>query len=193
MDAKVILCDFAEVSGGKLFITGAGLSLVASGTAEAPYRVNFALAVLGQIAWEDTDLQHRMNIELVYTGDGNESRVMLTDSLPEGTSQSDVGTIVGLFVAPRSPAMIQTDEWAMPMAVPFFGLGLPQLGSYYFSVRIDGREMDRAAFRVLPPQPPVTLPEGFDPAAAGATPLGGASDDNGNVEVTATEGGEPVL
>ena len=31
MDAKVVLCDFAEVSGNKLFITGAGITLLASG------------------------------------------------------------------------------------------------------------------------------------------------------------------
>ena len=38
------------------------------------------------------------------------------------------------------------------MAIPMFGLGLPQLGPYYFSVRVDGREMDRTTFRLVPPQ-----------------------------------------
>ena len=32
--------------------------------------------------------------------------------------------------------------------------GLPQLGAHYFSVRVDGREMDRTSFRLLPPHPP---------------------------------------
>ena len=51
---------------------------------------------------------------------------------------------IAYFVAPRSPQMLPGDEWSMPMAIPMFGLGLPELGSYYFSVRVDGREMDRA-------------------------------------------------
>jgi hypothetical protein len=50
--------------------------------------------------------------------------------------------------------MLPTDEWAMPMAIPMYGLGLPALGSYYFSVRIDGREMDRSSFRLVLPEPP---------------------------------------
>ncbi len=51
---------------------------------------------------------------------------------------------IAYFVAPRSPQMLPGDEWSMPMAIPMFGLGLPDLGPYYFSVRVDGREMDRA-------------------------------------------------
>ena len=68
MDAKVVLCDFAEVSGGKLFISGAGLALLASGTPAPPFRVNITLAILGLINPADTDLQHKMTIELVHTG-----------------------------------------------------------------------------------------------------------------------------
>jgi hypothetical protein len=153
MDAKVVLCDFAEVSGGKLFISGAGLALLASGTPAAPFRVNVTLAVLGLITPGDTDVQHKMTIELVHQGTSMENRVMLTDEVPEGSDPADRGMIVAYFVAPRSPEMLPNDEWSMPMAIPLFGLGLPEIGAYYFSVRIDGREMDRSTFRVVPPQP----------------------------------------
>lgn len=164
MDAKVVLCDFAEVSGGKLFISGAGLALLASGTPAAPFRVNVTLAVLGLISPEDTDVQHKMTIELVHVGTSMENRVMLTDELPEGSEPADRGMIVAYFVAPRSPEMLPNDEWSMPMAIPLFGLGLPELGAYYFSVRIDGREMDRSSFRVMPPQPQQNI--GGAPGAA---------------------------
>ncbi len=66
MDAKLLLCDFAEVSGGKLFVSGAGLALLASATPAQPYRVNVSLAILGLINLGDTDAQHKMTIELVY-------------------------------------------------------------------------------------------------------------------------------
>lgn len=170
MDAKVLLCDFAEVSGGKLFVSGAGLALLASATPTSPYRVNVTLAVLGLINIGDTDLQHKMTIELVHVGANHETRVMLSEDLPEVDS-ADKGMIVAYFVAPRSPQMLPGDEWGMPMAIPLFGLGLAELGSYYFSVRIDGREMDRTSFRVMPFQPqgggPPVMPGGGHAAATG--------------------------
>jgi hypothetical protein len=154
MDAKLLLCDFAEVSGGKLFVSGAGLALLASATPAQPYRVNISLAILGLINIGDTDAQHKMTIELVYVTGRNETRVPLADELPEGNDPADRGMFIAYFVAPRSPQMLPGDEWSMPMAIPMFGLGLPELGSYYFSVRVDGREMDRAAFRLMPTPPP---------------------------------------
>lgn len=173
MDAKLLLCDFAEVSGGKLFVSGAGLALLASATPAQPYRVNLSLAILGLINLDDTDAQHKMTIELVYVAGRNETRIPLADELPEGNDPADSGMFIAYFVAPRSGQMLPGDEWSMPMAIPMFGLGLPELGSYYFSVRVDGREMDRASFRLMPPPPPqvADLPGG--PAAQGDQLLGG--------------------
>jgi hypothetical protein len=153
MDAKVMLCDFAEVSGGKLFITGAGISLLASGSPTAPYPVNISLAILVSIPWTETDSQHVMTIELISEATGGQERVMLSDQLPEGHAPEDMGTIVFIFSAARLPTMMDGDESTMPVAVPLFGLPLPELGPYFFSVRIDGREMDRASFRLVVRQP----------------------------------------
>lgn len=150
MDAKVLLCDFAEVSGGKLFITGAGISLVASGSAAPPFRINICLALLVSIGWNETDQQHRMTIELVSEAGGGQNRVALSDELPEGSDPADAGLVVVVFSAARSPVMAEGDESTMPMTIPLFNLPLPEEGPYFFSVRIDGREMDRASFRLLP-------------------------------------------
>jgi hypothetical protein len=175
MDAKLLLCDFAEVSGGKLFVSGAGLALLASATPTQPYRVNISLAILGLIGIGDTDVQHKMTIELVHVTARNEVRVPLADELPDGNDPADRGMFIAYFVAPRSPQMLSGDEWSMPMAIPMFGLGLPDLGSYYFSVRVDGREMDRASFRLMPPQPPQVgdMPAPPGSAQAGGGPGGG--------------------
>ncbi len=175
MDAKVVLCDFAEVCGGKLFISGAGLAMLASGTPEPPYRVNITLAVLGLIGLGDTDVQHKLTLELVQVGQPGETRVALTDEVPDGGDPADRGMFIAYFLAPRSPQMLPGDEWTMPMAIPMFGLGLPDLGPYYFSVRVDGREMDRTSFRLLPMQPPEMF-EGMPggPAVEGQAPTGPA-------------------
>lgn len=103
MDAKVMLCDFAEVSGGKLFISGAGLAMLASSTPAPPYRLNVSLAILGLISLADTDVQHKMTIELVHPTSGGDTRVMLADEVPEGTGPADAGLIIAYFVAPLSP------------------------------------------------------------------------------------------
>jgi len=189
MDAKVLLCDFAEVSGGKLFVSGAGLALLASATPTPPYRVNITLAVLGLINIGDTDLQHKMTIELVSLGASSETRVMLSEDLPDVES-ADKGMIIAYFVAPRSPQMLPGDEWSMPMAIPLFGLGLPVLGAYYFSVRIDGREMDRTSFRVMPFQPQQAGPPPGMEAAGLAGPLGDAVDGS---QASRLPNGEPPL
>ncbi len=149
MDAKVLLCDFAEVSGGKLFISGAGISMLASNTEEPPFPVNIFLAVLVSIAWTETDAKHLMTIELVSEADGAQRRVLLSDQLPEEANPADQGMIAVVFSAVRMPTMIDGDESVMPLAVPLFGLPLPAPGPYFFSVNIDGREMDRASFRLV--------------------------------------------
>jgi hypothetical protein len=152
MDAKVMLCDFAEVSGGKLFITGAGISLLASSSDTSPYPVNVSLAILVSIPWTETDISHTMTIELISEAGGTQQRVMLSDQLPDGHDPADLGTLVFVFSAMRMPTMADGDESSMPVSVPLFGLPLPELGPYFFSVRIDGREMDRASFRLIPRQ-----------------------------------------
>jgi hypothetical protein len=146
--------------------------------------VNVTLAILGLITTSDTDVQHKMTIELVHMGTTSETRVMVSDELPEGGDPADRGMIIAYFVAPRSPEMLPSDEWTMPMAIPLFGLGLPEMGSYYFSVRIDGREMDRSAFRVMPPQPAQML--------GGAPPAPGASAAGGDGGATAPGVGPPL-
>jgi hypothetical protein len=152
MDAKVLLCDFAEVSGGKLFITGAGISRMASGSPQPPYQLNFSLAILVSIPWTETDDQHLLSIELISEAGGGQQRVLLSDQLPEGVDPSNRGMVLVGFTAARNPAMIDGEELTMPLAVPLIGLGLPEHGPYFFSVRIDEREMDRASFRLVPLQ-----------------------------------------
>lgn len=149
MDAKVMLCDFAEVSGNKLFITGAGISLLGSASPASPYPINVSLAILVSIPWTETDTRHVLTIELVSEASGAQQRVLLSEQLPEGHPEEDRGVIVFIFSAQRAPNMAAGDESTMPIAVPLFGLPLPELGPYFFSVRIDGREMDRASFRLV--------------------------------------------
>lgn len=148
MKATGMLCDYAEVAGGKLFISGAGINLVGCGVAEPPHPVSISLAILVTTPWNATNQPHRMTIELISDqgADGGAHRVALTDT--EMPNPEDKGLIVAEFNVGRSPTMKPGEDSLMPLALPMHGLGLPSPGSYFFAVAINGTEVDRVSFRV---------------------------------------------
>jgi len=138
------------VAGNKLFITGAAINWISTNAVAAPHPVNMTLAILVRIPWNATNQQHKLSIELVAdTSDGSE-RVSINEILPPDSDEENRGTIIGLFNAGRAPNMRVGEETLMPVALPFLGLPLPNIGSYFFSIGIDGTEMDRVSFRVIP-------------------------------------------
>jgi hypothetical protein len=151
MDARLIFCDFAEVSGGKLFISGAGISLVGTSETVAPFPMTAALALLITVPSSETDRPHRLTIELSTWDDDGEHRVHMTQTTPE-TLPGEDGLIVHPFFVERGPNVVDGDEISIPLAVPLLQFPLPRLGGYSFSAFIDDVEMDRARFRVLPLQ-----------------------------------------
>jgi hypothetical protein len=149
---QAMLCDYAEVAQQKLFVTGAGINLAFTHTTEAPHPVSISLAMLISIPWDATNRQHKLQIELVC--DSREtpaSRVSINEILPPSATEEDKGTIIALFNAGRSPNMQIGEETLMPVAIPFMGLPLPSIDSYYFIISIDGTEMNRVSFRVGAP------------------------------------------
>ena len=149
MQAKVLLCDYAEVAQNKLFITGANINRLGVQPSEPPYGVNIALAISVTIPWNATNQQHVMTIELVSDqGGGTSERVPLSGMLPPNHDPADNGMIVAAFNAGRAPDMTPGEDTLIPIAIPIFGLPLPHPGSYFFNIRIDGTDVDRVSFRV---------------------------------------------
>jgi hypothetical protein len=144
------LCDFAEVSGNKLFIAGAGINLIATATVEPPHPVNLTLALMVRIPWNATNQQHKLRIELISDIADGSKPVPINMAPPPKGEEEDAGKIVAAFNAGRSPNMQIGEETLMPIALPMFGLPLPNIGSYFFGIGIDGMEMDRISFRVTP-------------------------------------------
>jgi hypothetical protein len=148
LTAQGMLCDFAEVSGGKLFVSGAGIGVLGTAAAAAPHPVSMALALLVRIPWGATNHQHRLTIELMSEAEGAPERISINQVLPPGDPPENAGMIVALFNAGRAPQMQVGEETLMPVALPMQGLPLPRLGSYFFSIALDGTEVDRVSFRV---------------------------------------------
>jgi hypothetical protein len=163
MDARVLFCDFAEVSGGKLFISGAGISLVAAMQQTAPYPLTASLAILVTVPSTETDRQHRLTVELLARGDdGGERRVPMTGPTPD-TLPGEDGLIIHPFLIERGPNIIDGEDVCVPLALPLSQFPLPQMGGYTFSVHIDDVEMDRAGFRLVP----LPRPEGGEESSRG--------------------------
>lgn len=150
MDARVLFCDFAEVSGGKLFISGAGISLVAALQDEPPYPLTAAIAILITVPSTEATRPHRLTMELLYRGEnGTHQRVGMTVPT-EDTLPGEEGLIVHPFQIEAGPNIIEGEEICVPLALPLSQFPLPQMGGYTFSVQIDEVEMDRASFRLVP-------------------------------------------
>jgi hypothetical protein len=149
LTVQAMLCDFAEVSGNKLFVSGAGINLIGTSTSEPPHPVSFALAALVRIPWTATNHEHTLRVELVAdTSDKSPERVQITAGDPPSGKEEDRGTILAIFNMGRSAAMQPGEESLLPVAFPMFGLPLPTVGSYYFNLSIDGTDIQRVSFRV---------------------------------------------
>jgi hypothetical protein len=146
---QAMLCDFAEVSGNKLFISGAGINLIGTIKAEAPHPASFALALLVRVPWTATNHEHTLRIELFSdTSGAGPKQVSINDAEPPSGKEEDRGTIVAIFNMGRSATMQPGEESLLPVAFPMFGLPLPDVGSYYFTISIDGSEIQRVSFRL---------------------------------------------
>jgi len=145
-----MLCDYATVADGKLYVSGAGVGIVNTAVAEPPLGVNLALAVVVTIPWNSTNQPHVMTVELVSDQGsvGPCERIPIGDMLPPNHDPSDMGKLVAHFNAGRSPTMEPGEDSLMPVAVPLYGLALPRPGGYFFSICVDGEEADRVSFRV---------------------------------------------
>jgi hypothetical protein len=148
MEASVIICDYAQVNNGKMYIVGAAGNLLVTQQAEAPHAINAWAAILVAVPWHSHNQAHKLVVSLV---DEDGHKIPLAHALPGAkVSPEDEGSVVGQFNAGRSPVMQAGDETVMPMAVPL-QLQVPKLGGYRVMLEIDGTEIASARFRVVFP------------------------------------------
>lgn len=149
MEASVIICDYAQVNSGKLYITGAAGNLLTTASAEAPHPISAWAGILITLPWQAHNQAHRLVISLV-DGDGRKVPIAAAPSSAQ-VPAADEGSVVAQFNAGKSPIMQVGDESLMPLAIPL-NLGVPNLGVYRLVLEIDGTEVAAARFRVVHPQ-----------------------------------------
>ena len=143
MELDVMLCDHAQVAGGKLFITGANIDRmqIPAGT-PAPYVINFAAAGLVRVPWTATNTEHALTFKLVTEDGQNPQLPAAAESGPQG-----IGGEMKFNVG-RPPQLASGDDQKVPFAFNFQGLPLMTAGRYVLAFSLDGNEERRLTFTV---------------------------------------------
>jgi hypothetical protein len=130
----VLLGDFAQASGGKLTVVGAGWTLVnAKSPRPYPLRVPFGLGIAFLIPWNDTNRKHPFTFEI--RGDAGAR-------LAGGNGEVEAGRQTGM-----PPGMTQR------VVIGIAGqMELAQPGTYTIEVKLTN-DVKLITFEALPPPP----------------------------------------
>ena len=131
----MLLCDYAEELGGKLYIMGGGWSQLR--TPNQPS--NMALAVKIAVPWNQANEPHTLSIRLL-TEDG--------EPVPnEGGGET---VLMGKVEVGRPPGLRPGSTLDLPLTARFSGLVL-EPGTYRWELEVDGAVMGRTVFDVVEP------------------------------------------
>jgi Family of unknown function (DUF6941) len=153
MTVKAMLCEYATMADSTLTTVGAGITRLVT-RPEPPHPIFGALAVLTQVPWSATNQQHRLTIELVADAGGDEGvarRVPINMREQTWLPEHERGIATFRFNVGRPADMPPGADTLFPLVLPLFGRQLPQLGSYFFHINLNGQFADRVSFQVLAP------------------------------------------
>ena len=122
--ATMMLADAAQAAEGKLYILGGGWSV--TGPAPSPS----AIAVLIQVPWDRTNVEHTFRVELIDS-DGDS---IVLDTEAEGPQPV---VIEGAFEVGRPPGVKPGTSIDVPLAITVGPLPLPPGGRYEWRLSIN--------------------------------------------------------
>ena len=124
----LILADYAEIIGGKLYLTGGGWDRLTVNTG-FPFTKPIGLAAAFRVPWNDTNRPQNVEIE-IQSDDG-----------------ASIGKMGAQFEVGRPPGMKpgQSQRFQLAANLPLT-LGAP--GSYVVVARVEGQEASRVPFNV---------------------------------------------
>lgn len=143
MELDVMLCDYAQVAGSKLFISGANIDRmgVPAGT-PAPYVINFAAAGVVTVPWSATNAEHALRFRFV-TQDEQPPK------LAKGLVLGDEGITGEMrFNVGRPPQLTSGDAQMVPFAFNLQGLPLDEPGRFILTFSLDGTALRNLPFTV---------------------------------------------
>jgi hypothetical protein len=126
----MLLCDAAQVSGGKLYILGGGWNIC------RPDLPSMAVALLVMVPWDMANRSFDWKLQL-YNEDGN--------PLALGKEGKEVA-FTGQFEVGRPPGLKKGQVLQVPLALNMAGIPLQESSGYYWAFLIDGVELERVSF-----------------------------------------------
>jgi len=133
VEVTLLLCDWAEVVNGKLYIMGAGWSRVL-----ITQPVTVAVAILIKVPWAQTNQRHTLKFTIA-----NEDGQPLTQETPDGTNEPVIAG--GEFEIGRPPGTTPGTDFDTPVAFKLGPLVLTS-GRYVCELEIDGTVEAKATF-----------------------------------------------
>lgn len=137
MHIDLVLCDHAQVSGDKLFISGGGIDRMYVGTGNAPYVVNFAVAGTVTVPPTEAAGNHKLTLRL-ETESGQPAPLV---GVPDGSAVAGELGLMG------SAAEVIEDQ-TIAFAFNFQGVPLASPGGYVMVASLDDQEVRWLTFRV---------------------------------------------
>jgi hypothetical protein len=147
MDFRItaLLCDSVVVENGKLYIQGAGWTVLNVADFSVPQpRIGLGLVV--HVPYVRTNAVHRLDINL-QDDDGVEQPLVRS---PDGATQTKVQA---QFNIGRPPNLEIGAEQPIPFALNLDGLVIPGPARYSFMIAIDDEERARLTFTALSVSP----------------------------------------
>lgn len=122
MKVTMMLANHVEVHNGLFYIHGGGW------TVTGPEPTRMGLAILVQVPWDKTNLEHRWKLELV---DADGLPVVLEDA------EGPLFSVEGAFEVGRPSGIKAGTPMDMPMSFDLSGMPIPAGGRYRFQLWIN--------------------------------------------------------
>lgn len=127
----LILADFAQVVGGKLHMMGGGWHRI--NVQKFPHVQSFSVAAAISVPWAHTNEKHNINITMV-----------------DEDGQQELFKIDGVFEVGRAPGTKPGSSQRLMMAFTVNSLKFTEPKVYSIISFVDGQEMRRLEFNVVP-------------------------------------------
>jgi hypothetical protein len=135
MEAVLLLCDYAEEIGGKLYIMGGGWTRL---TRVRPF-VDMSVAAKLSVPWNEANRPHTLALKL-----------MSSDGAAVKTSEGIEVGISGKMEVGRPPGLTEGTPLDLPLSFRFEDLAL-DAGRYRWELLVDESVVQTVSFDVLVP------------------------------------------
>ncbi len=132
----LVLADAAAAAEGKHYIHGAGWDTLVA-PAFPVIHPALSVAVRVRVPWSDTNLRHLLELDLI-------------DADGQSILHNPPGVIRAPITMGRPAQVAPGSDQVLPLVFNLHGLQFRQAGTYLVVLRLEGRDVARAPFQVLP-------------------------------------------